>query len=175
MIIYIYKNTTLIAKPQAETIEEFKKNPTGFYPAWAGDLIASAIEFRYPKLADGVLTEKTIEELKIEGLDPLIDGEKIVDNKLVTVPKIEGLKVVWNGSEWVETATQEEIDKHFLEQDKAVALRIHNDHVLGINVTDEEWSEVVEYIQAVNSEYVEASNIKLYTTIKRPSIFDRYV
>lgn len=53
---------------------------------------------------------------KIEkGREILKDGEKIVDNKVVYVaPNPNHIHSVWNGTEWVEGATEQEITDHQL-------------------------------------------------------------
>lgn len=116
MIIYIYdiKNLQVVARPIIENYEEFKRNPTKFYPHWNIDNnISSEIEFNDPKLINGIIFEKTREDkiLMDHKLELLLDGEIIVDNKIIVIPKPNGYNIQWINQEWIEVATLEEQEK----------------------------------------------------------------
>lgn len=100
------------------TLEEFKANPQGCYPAWNTEIMyATDTKFSYPILANDVIREKTNEELKVEGIVPLEDGEYIQDGKLIIVKydeKLGYLKRAWNKEMhiWYEGASEQEITEH---------------------------------------------------------------
>ncbi|MGL5963423.1 MAG: hypothetical protein ACRCZ2_03355, partial [Fusobacteriaceae bacterium] len=159
MKIYIYKleqEPKLIARPQAESFSEFQSNPKSFYPDWTDDLIASEIEFRYPKLVEGILAEKTQEELKVEGILKLSEGDIVFDGKVVNIEKPDGVKVVWDIDGWVETATIEEIEEHNFKK----ALNFYNEELefAGKAATEfaceiiakSTFDEVKEYMKAID-------------------------
>lgn len=111
MNIYIYnKKCELIAKPIITSFEEFKAEPTRFYPAWDNNLIATEIQYTNPILEDGFIREKTREELITldNRVDLLLDGEIIDDNKIIVIPKPNGYNIQWINQEWIEVATLEE-------------------------------------------------------------------
>ncbi|MGL5717717.1 MAG: hypothetical protein ACRCX2_32195 [Paraclostridium sp.] len=87
-------------------VEEF--GISTLYPKWQTNWYLSEIKYNYPKLESGNLVEKTTEELKLEGIISLQDGEVIINNELVVKPKPNGVKIEWQSPNWVETATQEE-------------------------------------------------------------------
>lgn len=116
MIIYIYdiKNLQVVARPIIENYEEFKRNPTKFYPDWSLDNnISSEIEFNDPKLINGIIFEKTREDkiLIDNKLELLQDGEIIEHNKIIVIPKPNGYNIQWINQEWIEVATLEEQEK----------------------------------------------------------------
>lgn len=179
MIIYIYKNTTLIAKPQAKTMEEFKNNPTGFFPSWTNDMTASEVEFRNPKLIDGQLVEKTRLDLVLEGSEQLAEGEIIQGTEIITIPRpSEMLKPVWVVAEWVESATQEEIEEHNFKE----SVIFYNSELefaskataeLACEIIDQDTFESVkEYMRAIDP-YSQVSR-KVFSRPQRPPVFDRY-
>ncbi|MEG0424705.1 MAG: hypothetical protein RR556_03130, partial [Cetobacterium sp.] len=66
MIIYIYdiKTLTVVARPIVKDYEEFKDEPTKFYPDWdVTNHLSTEIEFQNPIMDNGVIREKTREEL----------------------------------------------------------------------------------------------------------------
>ena len=116
MIIYIYDITTLevVARPIVKDYDEFKAEPTKFYPNWSTDNnISSEIEFNDPKLINGIIFEKTREDkiLMDHKLELLLDGEIIDDNKIIVIPKPNGYNIQWINQEWIEIATLEEQEK----------------------------------------------------------------
>lgn len=119
-ITYIYdvQNEIKLLDSLNYTLEEFKGNPKGCYPAWDEQtMYATDTNFSYPKIDGDTIREKTQEELKVEGIIELVDGEYIQDGKLIIVEydeKLGYLKKAWNKTEyiWYESATEEEITKH---------------------------------------------------------------
>lgn len=117
MIIYIYdiKNLQVVARPIVGSYEEFKAEPTKFYPDWnVTNHISTEVEFQNPIL-DGVIREKTREELiLLDGTTELLqDGEYIEDNKIIRVEAPSYLfKKLWNkeSNAWEEGASLEEIN-----------------------------------------------------------------
>ena len=118
MIIYIYDITTLevVARPIVNSYGEFKSGPTKFYPDWdIANHLSSETEFQNPIMDNGVVREKTREELILldNKLELLQDGEYIENNKIIVVDPPHYLyKKSWNKETnvWQEGATQDEID-----------------------------------------------------------------
>ncbi|MCQ9628462.1 hypothetical protein HS141_16205 [Cetobacterium somerae] len=118
MIIYIYdiKNLQVVARPVIKNYEEFKAEPTKFYPDWdIANHLSSETEFQNPIMDNGVVREKTREELILldNKLELLQDGEYIENNKIIVVDPPHYLyKKSWNKETniWEEGATQDEID-----------------------------------------------------------------
>lgn len=118
MIIYIYdiKTLTIVARPIVNSYEEFKAEPTKFYPDWGiNNHISTEVEFQNPILDSGVIREKTREELILldNKTELLQDGEYIENNKIIKVEAPSYLfKKLWNKENnlWEEGATKEEIN-----------------------------------------------------------------
>lgn len=118
MIIYIYdiKTLILVARPIVNSYEEFKAEPTKFYPDWnVTNHISTEVEFQNPVLDSGVIREKTREELILldNKIELLQDGEYVENNKIIVVdPPYYLYKKSWNKETniWEEGATQDEID-----------------------------------------------------------------
>lgn len=118
MIIYIYniKTLTVVARPIVKDYEEFKAEPTKFYPDWdVANHLSAETEFQNPIMDNGVVREKTREELILldNKLELLQDGEYIENNKIIVVDPPHYLyKKSWNKETniWEEGATQDEID-----------------------------------------------------------------
>ena len=93
-IVYIYEANSLecIARPTVTTIEEFKKNPSLFYPDWNEETMKSSASL----LSNPVLDEKTgelremteVEKIKA-GKTVLSDGSYLdeVNETIVTIAK----------------------------------------------------------------------------------------
>ena len=121
---------------------------TKYYPNFNKDIMMWVENFiKYPKLIDGELIEKTTEELKVEGILPLEIGE-IIENKEVKIIQIpiDLYKPIWNESEWVESATEEELSRVKLEND------------IWVNKTTEEL-KIDGVIDLVDGEYVKDNNL----------------
>ncbi|MGL5572117.1 hypothetical protein [Cetobacterium sp.] len=118
MIIYIYdiKTLTAVARPIVNSYGEFKAEPTKFYPDWnVINHISTEVEFQNPIYIDGVIREKTREELILldNKIELLQDGEYIENNKIIRVEAPSYLfKKLWNKdiNAWEEGAIQEEIN-----------------------------------------------------------------
>ena len=118
MIIYIYDIKTLIvvARPIVKDYEEFKAEPIKFYPAWdVTNHLSTETEFQNPIMDNGVIREKTREELILldNKLELLQDGEYIENNRIIRVEAPSYLfKKLWNKeiNVWEEGITQEEIN-----------------------------------------------------------------
>lgn len=118
MIIYIYDIKTLqvVARPIVNSYGEFKAEPIKFYPNWdIANHLSSETEFQNPIMDNGVVREKTREELILldNKLELLQDGEYIENNKIIVVDPPHYLyKKSWNKETniWEEGATQDEID-----------------------------------------------------------------
>lgn len=119
MIVYIYdiKTLQIVARPIVESYDDFKKNPTKFYPNWnIVNNISTLIEFNDPKLVNGNIYEKTREDkiLLDNKIELLQDGEYVENNKIIIVPAPEDLfQKLWNKELhiWEEGATLVEIEK----------------------------------------------------------------
>lgn len=72
-------------------------------------LIIADSPLSHPKLQGDTLVEMTKEEICQSGdLTILSDGEIYENGIIKTIPKIDGIKVVWQYPNWVEIATLEE-------------------------------------------------------------------
>ncbi|MGL5932798.1 MAG: hypothetical protein ACRCY7_07850 [Cetobacterium sp.] len=117
MIIYIYdiKTLQIVGRPISNSYGEFKSDPKIYYPDWhIENHLASEIEFQNPILENGVIREKTREELILldNKTELLQDGEYIENNKIIVVEAPDYLyQKYWNQEShiWEEGATQEEI------------------------------------------------------------------
>ena len=88
MIINIYdkNNLQVIAHPVATSLEDFKDDPTLFYPDWDNTRhVCSVTEFQNPILVSGNIREMTKEELYAVGKYTLADNELVANNKIKTV------------------------------------------------------------------------------------------
>ena len=118
MVIYIYdiKNLQVVARPIVNSYGEFKAEPTKFYPDWnVINHISTEVEFQNPIYIDGVIREKTREELILldNKIELLHNGEYIENNKIIVVEAPNYLfKKLWNkeNNSWEEGATQEEVN-----------------------------------------------------------------
>lgn len=99
--------------------EDFKKNPSLYYPDWNTSYYATENKYEYPMIDEnGIIREKTQEELKLEGIIELDDGEYIEDGKLIVVEydeKLGYLKRAWNKEThvWYEGATEDELQEKY--------------------------------------------------------------
>ncbi|MGL5124915.1 MAG: hypothetical protein ACRC6U_02895 [Fusobacteriaceae bacterium] len=156
-------------------LEVFKAQPTLCYPKWTSDMYATETLFLYPKLVNGALVEKTQEELKLELIIPLVDGEIIEDGKLITKEKPLGYKIEWVSPNWIETATDEEIAEIILNE----SISFYNEELtfaskataeLACTIISElEFEDVKAYMKAIDP-----YSVTKLTRPPRPSIFDKY-
>ena len=92
MIINIYSkdNLEIIGRPVISSLEDFKDDPTLFYPDWDNAKhICSDIEFQNPILVSGKIREMTKEELYAVGKYTLANNELVENNKIKTVELAE--------------------------------------------------------------------------------------
>lgn len=105
--MHIYKNLNYLGD-FPYPIELIKKT----YPQYCTDEhYFLENKLNHPKLENGSLIEKSDTELKLEGIISLLEGEVIIKNEIVVKPKPNGYKIIWNGTEWIETATLIEQEK----------------------------------------------------------------
>ena len=86
VVIYDKKSLEIIARPIITSLEDFKNNPSLFYPNW--DLekhIWSELEYQNPVLDNGNLREATKEELYRAGKYTLAENELIENGKIKVV------------------------------------------------------------------------------------------
>ena len=86
VVIYDKKSLEIIARPTITNLEEFKENPSLFYPNW--DLekhIWDETEYQNPVLENGRLRESTKEELYKAGKYALNSNEIVENGKIKTV------------------------------------------------------------------------------------------
>ena len=125
MIINIYDKNTLqvVAHPVVTSLEDFKDDPTLFYPDWDNAKhICSDIEFQNPILVAGNIREMTKEELYNAGKYTLADNEIFADGKIKTVELsefeyIEDNQVKYRKEEKIEKL-KEELYQLRLEREK---------------------------------------------------------
>lgn len=111
-IIYIYnKDLIIIAQPYITNLEEFKENPTKFYPDWDNTMYATLEKYNNPILDKEMIREKTREELIVldNKTELLEEGEILKNREIKKVEKPEGYKIEWQSPNWVETITREEL------------------------------------------------------------------
>ena len=116
MQTYIYNKNLEILETLNYKLEEFKKEPSKYYPDFdSKNMILAETRFNYPILDNGIIREKTEEELKIEGIIDLGEWEYIEDNKVKTIEIPDNLlKPIREGNVAVEGATEEELkEKYF--------------------------------------------------------------
>lgn len=117
-IIYVYnKDLIIIAQPYITNLEEFKENPTKFYPDWDNTMYATLEKYNNPILdkKTGEIREKTREEkiLLDKKLDLLADGEYLENGEIKEIKYIKELgyyRPVWDKELhiWEEGTTREE-------------------------------------------------------------------
>jgi hypothetical protein len=86
IVIYDKKNLEIIARPIITNLEEFKNNPSLFYPDWNAEKhIWSELEYENPVLDNEKLRESTKEELYKAGKYTLAENELLENGKIKTV------------------------------------------------------------------------------------------
>lgn len=101
--------------------EDFKKNPSLYYPDWKNIYYASPTKYEYPIIdTNDVIREMTREEkITILGMEELLeDGEYVEEGKIIKVEydeKLGYLKRTWNKKThvWYEGATDEELQEKY--------------------------------------------------------------
>lgn len=100
--------------------EDFKNNPSLYYPNWKMSYYATENKYEYPIIdTNNIIREMTREEKILNlGMEELLeDGEYLENDKLIVIEydeKLGYLKRTWNKEThiWYEGATEEEITKH---------------------------------------------------------------
>lgn len=97
----------------SETPLSYKERMAKIFSDWReGDILVIADQpLKYPKLQGDTLVEMTREEVCESGdLSVLEPGEVYQDGTIIKKEKPQGVKIEWQYPNWVETATQDEID-----------------------------------------------------------------
>ena len=95
--------------------DNFKKNPSLYYPDWQTSYYASPTKYEYPVVdEEGIIREMTREEKIIKmGMEELLnDGEILEDGEIKSIKAPETIiRPVWDKEkkEWYETMTKEEL------------------------------------------------------------------
>ena len=124
---HLYDNNLKFLLTLNYNYEDFIKNPQKFYPEWQPSFYATQEKYEHPifdsesstiremnkyeKFKAG-LYELAYNEVEFKGdILTLEAGQYIKDNELVTVPKIEGVRVEWdwNTHTWEDKATNLEV------------------------------------------------------------------
>lgn len=124
---YIYDNNLKFLLTLNYNYEDFIKEPSKFYPEWQASYYATQEKYEHPivdqetnslremskyeKFKAG-LYELSYNEVEFKGDILVLEaGQYIKDNELVTVPKLEGVRVEWNWDthEWEDKATNLEV------------------------------------------------------------------
>lgn len=129
-MVHIYNDKLIFLLTLNYEYEDFIKNPKLYYPDWNEKYYATITLYNHPILdKDGkTIREKTKYELYKSGeyelsfnevelnndIITLNGGQYVKDNQIVTVPKIEGVRVEWNWELhiWEEKATNLEVVQH---------------------------------------------------------------
>lgn len=178
-MIHIYNHNLMKQTSIPYTREELEEHGIDkLYPPFQNDWHYSFEDIKYPKLENGMLVEKSDTELKLEGIISLLEGEVIINNEIVVKPKPNGYKIIWNGTEWVETATEEEIREiefnnsvNFYNSELEFASKATAE--LGCEIISQEmYADVKAYMQAIDPYAMKKS--RMSAPIQRPAIFDKY-
>lgn len=95
--------------------EDFKKNPSLYYPKWKMSYYATENKYEYPIVdEDEIIREMTREEkiIKLSMKDLLTDGEYLENGEIKTIKAPESIiRAAWNREtcQWYETMTKEEL------------------------------------------------------------------
>lgn len=119
-MVHIYNNILEYIIGLNYDYEDFKKNPSLYYPDWNTSYYATENKYEYPIVDDdSVIREMTREEKILNlGMEELLeDGEYIQDNQIIKIEYDESLgylKRTWNKVThiWYEGATEDEITDH---------------------------------------------------------------
>lgn len=181
--MHIYNSELIHVETNPYTFELLKSKGLEIIdicPQFKSDWWATEDFISHPKIKDDMLVEKSVDELKIEGVIPLVDGEVIANGILEIIPKPNGYKIEWVNFEWKETATEEEISE--IEFNKSVDF--YNAELefaskataeLGCEIiTVEEYQPVKDYMKAIDPYNKPISRAVSLKSITRPSIFNKY-
>lgn len=120
-MVHIYNNILEYIIGLNYDYEDFKKNPTLYYPDWKTSYYATTNKYDYPIVDDNnIIREMTREEkiLKLGMEELLKDGEYIEAGEIIVVEydeKLGYLKRTWNKEThvWYEGATPEELQEKY--------------------------------------------------------------
>ncbi|MEE0139037.1 hypothetical protein [Fusobacterium ulcerans] len=111
-MIYLYDENLILCDVLPYTMEELEGKKIKLKDIYKKFEYFSEERIDYPKIKNGKIVSKTKEELKIEGITPLAEGEYIEAGKIIVVEAPKNLiKKVWNKEMhiWEEGATREEL------------------------------------------------------------------
>lgn len=119
-MVHIYSNTLTYIISLNYDYEDFKKNPSLYYPKWQTSYYATENKYEHPIVDDdNVIREMTREEKILQlGMEELLeDGEYIEAGEIIVVEYDESLgylKKTWDKVEHIyyEGATPDEITEH---------------------------------------------------------------
>lgn len=124
---HIYDNNLKFLLTLNYNYEDFIKEPSKYYPDWQASYYATQEKYEHPILDQETnslremlkyekfkagLYELSYNEVEFKGDILVLEaGQYIKDNELVTVPKLEGVRVEWNWEthEWEDKATNLEV------------------------------------------------------------------
>lgn len=124
---HIYDNNLKFLMTLNYNYEDFIKEPSKYYPDWQASYYATQEKYEHPILDQETnslremskyekfkagLYELSYNEVEFKGDILVLEaGQYIKDNELVTVPKLEGVRVEWNWEthEWEDKATNLEV------------------------------------------------------------------
>ena len=126
-MVHLYDNNLKFLLTLNYEYEDFIKNPQRFYPNWQASYYATQEKYEHPILDQETnslremskyekfkagLYELSYNEVEFKGDILVLEaGQYIKDNELVTVQKLEGVRVEWNWDthEWEDKATNLEV------------------------------------------------------------------
>ena len=159
VVIYDKKNLEIIARPTITNLEEFKGNPTLFYPDWNAEKhIWDETECQNPVLENGKLRESTKEELYKAGKYTLAENELIENGKIKTVELsefeyIENNQIKYKKEEKIEKLKQELYELRVKREKKPFEFEVngtkylqHNRTIDQSNITKILFSLVLRFI-----------------------------
>lgn len=124
---HIYDNNLKFLLTLNYNYEDFTKEPSKYYPDWQASYYATQEKYEHPILDQETnslremskyekfkagLYELSYNEVEFKGDILVLEaGQYIKDNELVTVQKLEGVRVEWNWDthEWEDKATNLEV------------------------------------------------------------------
>lgn len=131
---------------------------------WKNTYWATDEYFKYPKIQNGKIVEKTQDELKLENIIPLSDGEIIEGGKLIIIEKPEGYRIIWDKSQWIESITQEElVDMRLKKMIKYSQVEENKARISSLKFHNE--SEILVLDDELNKLEVEINKISDYISI----------
>ena len=126
-MVHLYDNNLKFLLTLNYNYEDFIKEPSKFYPEWQASYYATQQKYEHPILDSesntiremnkyekfkAGLYELSYNEVEFKNdILTLEAGQYIKDDELVTVPKIEGVRVEWNWelNKWEDVATELEV------------------------------------------------------------------